>query len=170
MLAYLTFGDQIQTVVIVNLDPRNKMVQVVSTQIEYRVFVWRLTCAAGTTLILLGDLIVHPSATVPGSQDHGERSVHSEWEAGSVGQVAEERVSFLHRRALHYHQLDWRPRLRQVRGIRRKFRLVGSPHTQPPFTPSDVPRPAFRSASCTHQCCITKHLRAHGKRKLMILP
>jgi proton-coupled amino acid transporter len=30
VLAYLTFGDQIQTVVIVNLDPRSKMVQAVS--------------------------------------------------------------------------------------------------------------------------------------------
>ena len=29
-LAYLTFGDQIQTVVIVNLDSRSKMVQAVS--------------------------------------------------------------------------------------------------------------------------------------------
>lgn len=30
VLAYLTFGDQVQTVVIVNLDPRSKMVQAVS--------------------------------------------------------------------------------------------------------------------------------------------
>ena len=30
VLAYLTFGDQIQTVVLVNLDPRSKMVQAVS--------------------------------------------------------------------------------------------------------------------------------------------
>lgn len=114
MLAYLTFGDQIQTVVIVNLDPRSKMVQAVSpTRIEGRVCVFfsSLTCMIGAILILRGDFIIHPAATVPSCQDYGERALYPEWEAEPLRQVAEERVSFLHRRALHGHKLDRRQRL-----------------------------------------------------------
>lgn len=39
VLAYLTFGDDIQTVVLVNLDPRSKMVQAVSL-LELKVFLF----------------------------------------------------------------------------------------------------------------------------------
>lgn len=82
-LAYLTFGDKIQTVVLVNLDPNRKMVLGVSpSRVEGCVCVWQLNCATGATPILPGDRTVHPPPIVPGYQDHGERHFHPEWEAG----------------------------------------------------------------------------------------
>ena len=64
-LAYLTFGDQIQTVVIVNFDSRNKMVQAVS-QTEDCIPVWGLNCVIGTIPVLHGYFTIHPPATFPG--------------------------------------------------------------------------------------------------------
>ena len=81
-LAYLAFGDKIQTVVLVNLDPNSKMVLGVSpSRVEGCVRVWQLNCTIGATPILPGDPTVHPSPIVPGCQDHGERDLHPEWEA-----------------------------------------------------------------------------------------
>lgn len=65
VLAYLTFGDQIQTVVIVNFDSRNKMVQAVS-QTEDCISVLGLNCIIGTIPVLHGHFTIHPSATFPG--------------------------------------------------------------------------------------------------------
>lgn len=65
VLAYMTFGDQIQTVVIVNFDSRSKMVQAVS-QTEDCVPVWGLNRVIGTIPVFRGHFTIHPSATFPG--------------------------------------------------------------------------------------------------------
>lgn len=83
-------------------------------------------CVIGSIPILDSHLVVHPPAAFPSCQDHGERSLHPEREAGSLGKVAEERVSFLYCCALHGHQLGRRQRLGQVCRLRREFRLVSS--------------------------------------------
>ena len=62
----------------------------------------------GAIPILHGHFVVYPSAAFPSSQDHGERSLHPERKTGSLSQVAEECVSFLHGCALHGNQLGWR--------------------------------------------------------------
>lgn len=64
-LAYLTFGDQIQTVVIVNFDSRSKMVQAVS-HAEDCVLVCGLNHVIGAIPVLRGHFTIHPSATFPG--------------------------------------------------------------------------------------------------------
>lgn len=115
------------------------MVQVVSILwIEDRVLVRRLNRMIGAIPVFYGHLVIYPPAAFPSCQDYGERSLHPEREGGSLGQVAKERVSFLHCGALHGYQLGWRQRLGQVCGLHREFRLVSSLPHQRPRTPPYV--------------------------------
>ena len=168
-LGYLTFGDKIQTVVLVNLNPNSKMVLGVSpSRVEGCVCVFQFNCVIGAIPIFPRDPIVHPSPIVPGRQDHGERHLHPEWEAEPHRQMAEERVPFLHRRALHNYQLDRGQGLGQVCIAGRQFCLVSSPLYRRPRTRSDVWNEVFPSAWSTPQCCITKLVRARGGKRPQI--
>ena len=106
-MSYLTFGADVQTVVIVNLDTTSKFTQAVCTVLPCRISEWSSSQdeCLGAIPVLARNPAVCPAPALPGRANHGERPLRTQREAECRRQVAEELLPVLHRGVLRWAEL-----------------------------------------------------------------
>ena len=111
VLAYLTFGDKVQTVVLVNLDGESKMVQAVRIPLPAHVLpslIHPPQPNPGPIPLLPRHTPLSPAPALPSRADNGKRPIHKQRESRRARQMAEERIQVLRGHALHGYQLGGR--------------------------------------------------------------
>ena len=108
-LSYLTFGSNINTVVLVNLDSDSKQVQAVRFYHNLRFCsILYVRCNTGPILVFPRYPIISSSATLSRSAYSGEWVVYSQWKGQHTGQVVQESFQVLDGYGLHANKLGWR--------------------------------------------------------------
>jgi hypothetical protein len=110
VLAYLTFGPDIQTVVITNLDTESKFVQAVSWTTDtyktrYKEAYNGQRCIIGSIPLFCGYSPLRTVAALPRRSDHGEWLVHAKRETRPEGEVGEEYLQIYDRDVLRWGEL-----------------------------------------------------------------
>jgi hypothetical protein len=129
-LSYLTFGKDVQSVVITNLDTNSRMVQAVCPIPLSHPSVSDLTfllCVLGAANLFSCDPALRAAAAFPSCAYHGARTVCYVGfrQTRPPDQVVEEFVPVCRCHVLHSGQLGRNGRLGQVRGACGELRLVG---------------------------------------------
>lgn len=100
MLAYLAFGSEVQAVILVNLDTKNRMVQSVGSLKITPTLIFNLILI-GSINICTCDLTFGTSSIFPSGQDSGEWPIYAQRKSRFPCQVAEEWVQISHGYRFH---------------------------------------------------------------------